>query len=324
MNPAVYQRRRAMVALLLCLALGGSGWLLFGRSGEDPTASDSSAPAAVAALDTGASTSVATAATEAATAAGELDGSETVGDAACTLTASQLVQGASGDDVRCLQTALKSAGLLKAEPSGDFDIDTVMAVKSLQEDRDLFVDGIVGRETAISLGIWRDETLDVVRTPAPPPETIDSTGYYLSSVASMGKDAPPLPENSGTGRRIVYSRAGQRVWAVDEDGRIVRSYLVSGSKFGNEVPGTHHVYSKSERTTAWNGKAYLYKMIRYYRTDIGHIGFHAIPRHVEDGSAYQTDAELGTRLSGGCQRQADLDAAFLWAWADVGTKVVVV
>jgi hypothetical protein len=28
-------------------------------------------------------------------------------------------------------------------------------------------------------------------------------------------------------------------------------------------------------------------------------------------------------LSGGCQRQHDLDAAFLWAFADVGTTVVV-
>ena len=60
------------------------------------------------------------------------------------------------------------------------------------------------------------------------------------------------------------------------------------------------------------------------RTDIGHIGFHAIPLHVEDDSPYQTEAELGTRLSGGCQRQANRDAAFMWDFAQVGTTVVVV
>ena len=45
--------------------------------------------------------------------------------------------------------------------------------------------------------------------------------------------------------------------------------------------------------------------------------------HVSDGSVYQTEAELGQRLSGGCQRQAPLDAKFMWAFADIGTPVVV-
>ena len=50
---------------------------------------------------------------------------------------------------------------------------------------------------------WPDEDMLVVRTPPPPPNTLDSTGYYLSPVASVGADAPPLPENSGSGRRVV-------------------------------------------------------------------------------------------------------------------------
>ncbi len=129
--------------------------------------------------------------------------------------------------------------------------------------------------------------------------------------------------DSGSGRRVVYDRAGQRVWAVGNDGEIIRSWLVSGSKYSNEEPGVHEVYSKSERSTAWNGKAWLPLMIRYQVTDIGHIGFHAIPLHVSDNTAYQTTDELGQRLSGGCQRQHNLDAAFLWAWADIGTTVVV-
>jgi lipoprotein-anchoring transpeptidase ErfK/SrfK len=44
---------------------------------------------------------------------------------------------------------------------------------------------------------------------------------------------------------------------------------------------------------------------------------------VSNGAAYQTTDELGTRLSGGCQRQHNLDAQFLWGFAPVGTKVVV-
>ena len=37
-----------------------------------------------------------------------------------------------------------------------------------------------------------------------------------------------------------------------------------------------------------------------------------------------TEAELGTRLSGGCQRQANPDAHFMWAFAAIGTPVVVI
>ena len=244
-------------------------------------------------------------------------------DGGCTIGALSIRLTSQGDGVACLQQALADEGLYDGAIDGDFDDPTLAAVMAYQEEAGLFVDGVVGRESSIELGIWPDEESLVVRTPPPPPNTPDSTGFYLSPVATTGDDAPPLPDDSGSGRRVVYDRAGQRVWAVDSNDVVVRSWLVSGSKFSNEEPGTHTVYSKSEMSTAWNGKAFLPNMIRYQETDIGHIGFHGIPRHVSDNSPYQTDAELGTRLSGGCQRQNDLDAKFLWAFADVGTTVVV-
>ena len=253
----------------------------------------------------------------------DLDGVELTDTEDCTIGLDSLRVGASGDSVACLQAALAGAGLYDGPQSGDFDNATYVAVRQAQEDRDLFVDGVVGRETAISLGIWPDEQSFVVHTPAPAQGAVDLMGYPLSSVASAGADAPPLPENSGSGRRVVYERAGQRVWAVDDDGSIIRSWLISGSKYNNETPGTHEVYSRSDVSTAWNGKAWLPKMVRWLDTERGAIGFHQIPRHRSDGTLYQTDAELGTRLSGGCQRQTALDAQFMWYFADIGTPVYV-
>jgi hypothetical protein len=242
----------------------------------------------------------------------------------CKIDKRELRIGDSGAAVTCLQQALVAGGYLTASsPTGQYDNATFSAVNKLQKAKDLFVDGLVGRETALALEIWPDETSLVVHTPPPPAGAVDVLGYPLSYVATSGPDAPPLPADSGTGKRVVYDRSGQRVWAVDKNDRVVRSWLVSGSKYNNEVPGTHQVYSRSEVSTAWNGKAFLPKMIRWMKTDIGAIGFHGIPRHVADGSRYMKDSELGTRLSGGCQRQADADATFMWDFAQIGTKVVV-
>jgi peptidoglycan hydrolase-like protein with peptidoglycan-binding domain len=241
----------------------------------------------------------------------------------CTIEPKTITVETDSAQIQCLQQALAREGFYNGEPTGQFDFATSAAVEELQIERGLFVDGVAGRETGLELGIWPEEKLEVVRTPPPPPGSMDSWGFPLSSVSSIGDDAPPLPENSGSGKRVVYERISQRVWAVDGDGNIVRSWLVSGSQYNNEIPGTYTVYSRSEQSTAWNGRAILPYMIRWLQTDIGHIGFHGIPRHVEDGSAYQTEDELGTRLSGGCQRQADPDARFLWQFAPEGTTVVV-
>ena len=255
----------------------------------------------------------------------DVDGEEPGTGGDCTMSDRSARLGDANASVTCIQQALIAKGLMSGSASGTFDAATQEAVRKVQSsDPNMFVDGVVGRETALALGVWPDETSLVTRTPAPAAGAKDPTGHQLSPVASTGSDAPPLPDNSGSGRRLVYSRTGQRVWAVGDDGTILRSWLVSGSKYNNEQPGAHKVYSKSPQSTAWNGKAILPMMVRYQKTSIGAIGFHGIPIHRSDGSVYQTDAELGTRLSGGCQRQDNLDAKFVWDWATIGTTVFVV
>jgi peptidoglycan hydrolase-like protein with peptidoglycan-binding domain len=243
----------------------------------------------------------------------------------CTLDVTSVAQGAAGANVECVEKALTAAGFYTGPVDGTFSPALTAAATAFQQATGLFVDGVVGRRTAALLGIWPGDDSFVIHTPPPAPGAEDSMGFELSSVASTGDNAPPLPPDAGqgTGKRIVYQRAGQRVWAIDDNEHIVRSYLVSGSRFNNEVPGKHKVYSKSQTTTAWNGQADLPLMVRWLDTERGAIGFHQIPTHKSDGTLYQTDAELGTRLSGGCQRQTALDAQFMWYFADIGTPVYV-
>ena len=115
----------------------------------------------------------------------------------CVIEVRSLRVGATGNSVTCLQKALADAGLYAGPQNGTFDNATYVAVRKAQEARNLFVDGLVGRETALALDVWPDEASLVVHTPAPAPGAVDLLGYPLSLVATSGPDAPPLPANSG-------------------------------------------------------------------------------------------------------------------------------
>ena len=131
---------------------------------------------------------------------------------------------------------------------------------------------------------------------------------------------PPLPPGSGEGRRIVYSNGQQRVWLVEDTGRVSRSYLVSGRR-GVPRPATYTVFSKSPWTQ--HPPVEMEWMVRFVDAPGYDIGFHGIP-HTRGGSPIQSEAQLGTYRSLGCVRQKLTDARHLYDWAPVGTKVVVV
>jgi hypothetical protein len=138
--------------------------------------------------------------------------------------------------------------------------------------------------------------------------------------------APPdtgVPYLSGFGRRVVYSKNRMRVWIVDGNDVTVRTYRVSG-RFGQPTPGTYHVFSRSAYTCNIDHPNICMRfMVRFAQGPLGdNIGFHEIPK--KDGVPIQSDEQLGQALSGGCVRQATADAEYMWAFAGIGTTVVVV
>jgi lipoprotein-anchoring transpeptidase ErfK/SrfK len=137
---------------------------------------------------------------------------------------------------------------------------------------------------------------------------------------------PPdtLPANSGTGRRLVYSKSQMRVWAVEANGTVAKTHLVSGRKTWNQPsPGTYSVFSRSSYTcNIKNPNICWHYMVRFtIGPDGDNIGFHEIPKN--NGVPVQSVSQLGLALSSGCVRQAPSDALWVWNWAPVGTKVVV-
>ena len=154
--------------------------------------------------------------------------------------------------------------------------------------------------------------------------TSGSTGGSTSGTADPGTTgdaagAVPVPGDSGTGKRVVFSISQQRVWLVRGNGSVRRSYLVSGSVTDNLKPGAYQVYSKSPDAVGVDDSGTMRYMVRFAYGAHAAIGFHDIP--VKDGHLVQTRDQLGTPMSHGCVRQWRPDAKALWRFAPVGTEV---
>ncbi len=167
--------------------------------------------------------------------------------------------------------------------------------------------------------------------PAGEQDTGDDGAISLSNAARGSTPAatdldavPAVPADSGSGRRIVFDTAQQRVWLVGQRaGRDVvrRTYLVSGSVTDNLAPGSYSVYSKSMRAWGVDDSGSMRYMVRFARGSRAAIGFHDIPE--VDGRPVQGRDDLGSPQSHGCIRQARPDARALWSFSPVGTRVVV-
>ncbi len=167
----------------------------------------------------------------------------------------------------------------------------------------------------------RPGTTVQTKTPPPPPTTTTTT-----TLPPPPPTVPSwvLPTNSGSGRRAVYSKSRQRVWAVDSDGTVLKTHLVSGRlKWCDPRVGEYRVFSRSRYTNNIQNPAIKWGyMVRFTKGCNGdNIGFHEIPKKY--GVPVQSIWQLGTPLSAGCVRQGYDDAIWMWNWAWIGTKVVV-
>ncbi len=159
-----------------------------------------------------------------------------------------------------------------------------------------------------------------VRFPTVTGQTIAPGRKVLSTIAAT----LPLPAGSGVGRRIVYGASAQHLWIVDGRGTVVRDYPVTG-RADRPGPGRYRIYSKSPTSSNPVAEVTFAHMVRFAHGVTGAaIGFHDIPRW-GNGAVLQTPESLGLALGrGGCIRQTDENARFLYRWARVGDRVVVV
>ncbi|MDN0194028.1 hypothetical protein [Streptomyces sp. S.PNR 29] len=123
-----------------------------------------------------------------------------------------------------------------------------------------------------------------------------------------------VPDDSGTGRRIVYSLGQKRVWLVDASDAARRTFAVWPGTVSPD-PGSYSVSLRRDATTGSDGVQIEH--IVYFTAKSGvSIAF----SNAVDGSS--PPPASGTRTGGIRMRTAD--GAVLWKFGETGTTVVVV
>jgi len=141
-----------------------------------------------------------------------------------------------------------------------------------------------------------------------------------TGTASPVKPILPYPD-VGSGRRIIYTNGGQRVWLIDATGEMHKTHQVTGRR-GIPSVGRYRVYSMSRYAWAPYDGITMEFMVRFARGEWPY-GFHSIPVW-PDKRPLQVPAKLGTHGSGGCVRQLWDDAEEVFGWSTLGTRVIVI
>jgi hypothetical protein len=136
----------------------------------------------------------------------------------------------------------------------------------------------------------------------------------------MVPSGPPLPANSGFGRRIVYSNHQQRIWLVEANDQVSNSFLVSG-RHGLPAVGTYHIFARIPLQP--DGSLMLPWTLKFDPLPSGGvINLHGIPLD-GNGNPIEDDALIGTPQSHGCLRMTQSVAKLVYDWSPLGTPVVV-
>ena len=151
--------------------------------------------------------------------------------------------------------------------------------------------------------------------------------------ASTGEGEPmatvvfvrPEPVKARTAARIAGGKyididLAAQMMSLFQDGRLVDTYAISSGKSGMETPkGTHTVINKSGR--AWSRKYGVFLPYWMAFTPGGAFGIHEVPEW-PDGDK-EGAGELGLPVSHGCIMLGNGAAERVYAWAEIGTPVVV-
>lgn len=216
----------------------------------------------------------------------------------------RLAKGSTGTLVKQLQIRLTELGYYSGPISGNFLGKTMTAVKTLQKQNGVTVDGIVGEVT------W-------------------NLIFNDASVVLPDATPKPTPTPTPVPYAITVDVANQvtTVYGLDENNEhtvIVRQMLCStGTKSNPSDPGDWVLTGRKAKWCyfpKWGGHA------RYWTRINSSIAFHSVIYNAVDTKALATSSykNLGKRVSHGCIRLTVADAKWIYDNCGEGTVVSIV
>ncbi|MEV0170728.1 hypothetical protein AB0I00_06315 [Streptomyces sp. NPDC050803] len=146
------------------------------------------------------------------------------------------------------------------------------------------------------------------------PHASTSPAAAASKAPRDKKNPAALPTASGKGQRVVYSVDDDRVWLVNTNNEVRRTFKVTPGTV-DPTPGTYTVTSRSNAVTGTDGTP-IEHVVRFTSIDGVTIGFSA----AVDGSA---PAPAPTTRTGGI-RESRKDGNAMWGFATIGQKIIVI
>ncbi|MEV0446023.1 hypothetical protein AB0I84_26955 [Streptomyces spectabilis] len=167
--------------------------------------------------------------------------------------------------------------------------------------------------TAVALSVVFMLALDA-KQDAPKGKSSKGDGGSSSSSGKKKKSSNEIPDDSGSGVRIVYSISLKRVWIVDSRGEASAVYSTRSGTLKPSL-GSHKVESRRDNITGDDGSR-IESVLYFERSRNGWIAMSA-----QQGLR---DAESAPRLSGGGIRLPERASRDLWKAGTIGSKIVVV
>ncbi len=213
----------------------------------------------------------------------------------------KLVRGASGADVKQVQTRLTELGFFDGPISGNYMNQTMAAVKAFQEHNGLKADGITGEDTWNML-FNREDVLDTSATARPTPEPTPIPYAITVDV-----------KNQVT---TVYGRDDKGSYTIPVKRMVCSTGTVS-------TPSDVGEFVLTGRKARWCYFSLYGSHAQYWTKINDYIAFHSVTYREPDYDALNVKSYnmLGSRASHGCIRLLVSDAK--WIYDNIGEGVVV-
>jgi tetratricopeptide (TPR) repeat protein len=143
------------------------------------------------------------------------------------------------------------------------------------------------------------------------------------ALAPQTLPATPIPSASAKDKLIIVGVAEQRMWVFERNKKVFDFVVSTGEPGRDTAIGEFEILDKIDVAYAstWNLDM-PYWMGIYWAGPLEN-GIHSLP--IVKHTGYKLwDGYLGQRVSYGCVILSDEDAATLYQWADIGTKVKIV